>query len=150
MRNLPFLLGFVVVAIIAGVVMASFAHAQGRLRPCGHPRDLLSEVNPFQATHCCTSGRTVNELASIYVAEQVYQMDHGIYATTFEQLTNEYTRLRGDYFFKLVADSNRWSVTVTQQETLAGSYLLTSDGKLHFSKTSTVTTNDLVLRELNK
>jgi hypothetical protein len=35
-----------------------------------------------------------------------------------------------------------------QQVTLAGSYLLTSDGELHFSTSGAATTNDIVLRDL--
>jgi len=84
----------------------------------------------------------------LYYAQSLYHHEHGAYATSFEQLTNEFSRRPGDYAFYLEGDGSHWSVSVPQQSTLAGSYLLTSDGKLHFSTSGAATTNDVVLRDL--
>ena len=144
------------IIVIAGLAAAGIVAAflirsnQGQLRACGHPRDLLEELNPFRATHCCTSGQTVSDLTALYYSQRIYHDDHGTYATSFDQLTNEFTLRPDGYAFYLESDGSRWSIVVPKQRTLAGSYLLTGDGKLHFCKSGTATTNDFVLRDLIK
>lgn len=140
MRNLPLTLLVLFTIAIAAVLAVLVSWSPG-LRSCGHRRNLLWEINPFHATHCCNSGGVVNELGQIYVAQHIHELDHGGYASSFEQLSDTYTpHLQKSYFFDMVASSNSWSVTVTQQDTLAGSYLMCDNGKLYFSKTKGVTT----------
>jgi hypothetical protein len=107
-----------------------------RFRYCGHPDESFlqkSPLNIFRASHCCRSASAVNDLHEIYYAQRIYHEDHGSYATSFEQLTNEYVHRSKEYVFYLEGNSSNWSVSVPQQFTLAGSYLLMGDGKLHFS-----------------
>ena len=135
----------VAVAILLAVAAVVFSGPQERVRPCGHPRDVLWEINPFRATHCCNSGRTVADLVSLYHAQFLYRGEHGTFATSLAQLSNLGSHSSSDYGFSLVGDGQRWSITVAQQAGLAGSYLLTSEGRIHFKRTGTVTTNDTVL-----
>jgi len=150
MGRLPLALKVTVVVAVVGVG-ATFVirRAQG-LRACGHPRDLLWEINPLHASHCCTSGRTVSELANVYYAQQIYHEKHGGYATSFEQLADWFRRREGHHAFYLDSDGLRWSVAVPQQATLAGSYLLNGDGKLYFSTNGPATRKDTVLRDLTR
>jgi len=151
MGHIPLPAKLIVSVVAVGVVVASVViQPQQRLRYCGHPRDLLSEISPVRASHCCKSGRTVNQLVMLYSAQRIYHDDHGTYATSLEQLTNEFPRRPRDVTFYLDSDGSRWSVSVPQQATLAGSYLLASDGRLHFSSTGPATTNDIVLKDLTR
>jgi hypothetical protein len=47
----------------------------------------------------------------------------------------------------LTGDGLHWSVLVPKQELLAGSHLLTGEGKIHFSKSGMVATNHQVLKD---
>ena len=133
------------------VVVASVAiRPSHRLLYCGHPRNVLREISPVRASHCCKSGRTVSQLVMLYHAQRSYHDDHRTYATSLEALTNEFPRLGRESTFYLDSDGSRWSGSVPQQATLAGSYLMTSDGRLHFSKTGRATTNDTVLKDLTE
>jgi len=150
MGKMPLPIKVLVALVVIGVAMVFIVPPQQQLRSCGHPRDLLWEINPFHATHCCSSGRTVSQLVMLYYAQSIYHQGHGTYATSFEQLTNEFSRHSGDSAFYLQSNGSRWSVSVPQQSTLAGSYLLTDDGKLHFNTSGAATTNDVVLRDLSR
>ena len=84
------------------------------------------------------------------MAQALYRDDHGTFATSLEQLTNEFVHPRRGYTFCLEGDGNQWSITVPHQPALPGSYLLTGAGKLYFSQSTTATTNDVLLRDLRR
>lgn len=50
----------------------------------------------------------------------------------------------------LQTNGGGWTVTVPQQNGLAGHYLLTSAGRLHFNRTQPATTNDFVLHDWSR
>lgn len=49
--------------------------------------------------------------------------------------------------YTLKTNDPNWSISVPQQGKLAGHYLLTSVGRLHFHATHAATTNDFVLHD---
>jgi hypothetical protein len=151
MGHIPLAAKYIVsVAAAVAVVASAVIRPQQRLRSCGHPRDVLSEIGPVRASHCCRSGRTVNQLVNLYYAQLNYHDEHGTYAESLELITNEFPRLARDNTFYLDSDGSRWSIYVPKQAELAGSYLLTSVGRLHFCASGPATTNDTVLRDMTK
>ena len=50
----------------------------------------------------------------------------------------------------LQTNGGAWTVTVPQQDKLAGHYLLTSAARLHFNRTRPATTNDFVLHDWSR
>jgi hypothetical protein len=114
---------------------------------CGHRRDYVNEFNLFSRhSHCCTSGAMVSQLSNLYVAQQVYRIDHGDFAASLDEL--ELDEIPDVNTFHLRGDGETWSIAVPKGA--AGNYLLTSDGKLHFNPTTTATETDLALCDFSK
>jgi len=140
------------VTVFGIAVEALLPHPPSRPRSCGHPRTLCSRISSLThirlgATHCCGSYSMIADLRAIDGAMEAYRIDRGRYATSFDQLTNDYPmRLRFD--FRLISDGKRWSVAVPEQGVFPGHYLLTSDNRLHFSTRGPATTNDLDLWDM--
>jgi len=77
-----------------------------------------------------------------------YRLERGSNAMTFPELTNGYILSPLDlegYTFSFLSDGSQWSIAVPRQETLAGNYLLTSKGRIHFNAAKSATTNDVDL-----
>jgi hypothetical protein len=55
-----------------------------------------------------------------------------------------------EFRYALAANGSNWTMTVPQQGKLAGHYLLTSAGRLHFNASHAATTNDFVLHDWSK
>jgi hypothetical protein len=134
-----------VIAIIVAVAMTPPRVSKVRFRICGHPEDRWDRFQKltgmrFGATHCCSSARVIVNLREIELAQVAYQMDHGKYATSLNQLSNELVVLP-KFQFKFTSDGTNWSFFVPQQGLFAGNYLLTSD-HLYFNSAATPSTND--------
>jgi hypothetical protein len=132
-----------VIAITIAVAVTPPRKSTVRLRICGHPEvggfERLTGVH-FAATHCCSSGSMVYDLRTIEGAQAVYKMDHGNYATSLNQLSNELPALP-KFQFDFNSDATNWWLSVPQQGLFAGNYLLTP-GHLYFNKAAAASTND--------
>jgi hypothetical protein len=120
------------------------------LRWCGHPEDRWDKLKRITglhmrigATHCCTSARVLLYLRDIEYAQAVYQMDHGSYATSLDQLKNELPVLP-NFQLQFTSDGTNWAVSVPQQGLYAGNYLLTHR-HIYFNSAVRACTNDVVL-----
>jgi hypothetical protein len=82
----------------------------------------------------------INDLRRIEAAQAVYQMDHGTYASSLDQLTNDLGVLP-KFEFHFSSDGTNWSVSVPHQGIFAGNYLLVPD-HLYFNPTASPSMND--------
>jgi len=80
----------------------------------------------------------------ITAAQSIYHREHGSYAVSFDELTN-LCRQSTSYQFGFASDGTRWSVAVPPQNMFAGHYLLTTEGRIHFSTEGEATTNSVDL-----
>src|SRR5262252_3366123 len=85
------LIGVVAITILMALTFPRSARAH--LRACGHTEDCwdrLSKITRirFGPTHCCTSGSMICRLHEIQIAQEVYLMDHGKYASSLDQISN--------------------------------------------------------------
>ena len=144
--------GAVAVTAITILVALTPARSSGRIhfRSCGHAEDRWDKLARitggrlrFGATDCCSSSSMINDLRRIEAAQAVYQMDHGGYASSLNQLTNDLVVLP-KFEFHFISDGTNWSVSVPQQGLFAGNYLLTPD-HLYFNPTASPSVNDVDL-----
>ena len=77
------------------------------------------------------------------LAQEVYLMDHGKYASSLDQLSNRLPVLP-KFEFHFASDGTNWSVLVPQQNMFAGNYLLTP-GYIYFNSVAEPSTNDTAL-----
>ena len=140
---------FSVTLLVVFLAQRSFLIRSTPLRVCGHERNVWNELNPFGATHCCYAGSLVSELCSIHSAQRTYEGEHGIFATQFSQLTNEYglwaSKRSRLYEISILTNGYDWSLVVPRSQYLPGHYLMTSDGRLYFREDTPATTNDSLL-----
>jgi hypothetical protein len=137
-----------VIAMTVAVALTPPRASRVRLRICGHPEDRWDRLHRltgmrFGATHCCSSASMINDLRMIEGAQAVYKMDHGNYATSLNQLSNELPVLP-KFQFEFKSDATNWSLCVPDQGLFAGNYLLTPD-HLYFNSLAAASTNDLDL-----
>jgi len=137
----------IVVALLAGVLTAFLLTRTTGERICGHKCYLVEELFPWRATHECRASLTVNALNQLYGAQEVFRHEHGSFATSLSQLTNNFSLASLDVPLQLRATSNDWSCSVPRCGHLPGSYLLCSDGKLYFRERDSPTTNSTLLRD---
>ena len=88
------------------------------------------------------------DLAQVYLAQQMYSADENCFATTLSQLTNHFQPRRTEYTIMLEGDGKNWSSRVPKGERLAGHYLLTSGGVVHFNAERPAENGDAVLRRI--
>lgn len=153
-EKLPIRLAMAVVGIIAITIMVALTPPRSsreiHLRLCGHPEDRWDKLKRITglrmrigATHCCTSARVLVDLRAIDYAQAVYQMDHGAYATSLDQLKDELPVLP-KFQLQFTSDGTNWSVSVPQQGFYAGNYLLTPR-HIYFNSAVPPSTNDVIL-----
>ena len=137
-------------AIGYGVAFTENWSSRDELLACGHRKRLDDRIATWipipRASHCCQSGRLVNDLKKICGAQEVYQNEHGRFALNMDELNSELgcsLRISPGYQFK--SDGTNWSVIVPRAEGFAGNYLLDRSGDIHFDEARIPTTNDLVL-----
>ena len=132
-----------------GLAMVPMPKPAERLA-CGHVKrfqNLVPKWVPIpRASHCCVSGRLVNDLKDVGLAQQIYQTEHGRFALTFNELDREPgSHLRISQQSRFQSDGTNWSVVVAKVDSLAGNYLLDTSGEIFFNETRVPTTNDLML-----
>jgi hypothetical protein len=141
----------VVLAISVGVGLAISPTPQPpQRRTCGHLYSLQDRMKwlPIpRASHCCTSGRLVNDLKNVGISQEIYRDAHGRFALTIDELNNEMgSPLRISQPYQFQSDGTNWSVVVQQMQYLAGNYLLDKSGDIFFNESRIPTTNDLMLK----
>jgi hypothetical protein len=146
-------IALIIVSVVGGIaVIVGFLRPHEKeLRYCGHLKNdesLLSQLKLVRSSHHCSSGRAVTDLVQVYLAQQLYFSDENLFASSLSQLTN-YFQIRGsDYSITLSGDGKAWSARVPKADKLAGHYLVTSDGVLHFNPERPAEVGDAVLRRL--
>lgn len=121
------------------------------LRYCGHVKEgesLLHLLGLARSTHHCISGRAVTDLVQVYLAQEMYFSDENSFATSLSQLTNYFQPRRSDYPIVLEGYGKNWSARIPKGESLAGHYLLTSEGVVHFNAERPAEIGDAVLRRI--
>jgi hypothetical protein len=139
-----------VLAISVGVGSAtSQSWRTPERRACGHLYSLQDRMKwlPIpRASHCCISGRLVNDLKTVGISQEMYRDDHGRFALTIDELNKEMpSPLRISQPYQFQSNGTNWSIIVSKTASLAGNYLLDASGKIFFNDTHIPTRNDLML-----
>ena len=119
---------------------------------CGHVeqktlKETLQGYLGRSYRHHCSSLTAINDLRSLQIAQLIHANDTGTNATTLEELEEDFPAKRNRFGISLISEGTNWSASVAQQGQLAGHYLFTSAGRLHFNTTRPATTNDFVLHD---
>jgi len=145
MIKLPIPVTLVLVVITAALIPLPFVKEKPRFRYCGHTTTIWDEIKPWRVFHCCRAGRLVSDLRNIYHAQEVHFVETGAYFTNLTDLA-EKNFLRRQFAMDLHLDATtHWFVAVPKQLYLPGSYLLLSNGRIHFNPSTQATTNDYIL-----
>ncbi len=144
-RKIFFIAGVAVAVVALGSVVVSQYQPQAELMSCGHPNQIslktrIKIMMGGHDRHFCQSRDMVMRL-QILAGNDVSYLD--------DQLAGGSDYFRGlKYIF--ATNGSNWFITVPRQDKLAGHYLLTSAGRLHFHTTRPATTNDSVLQDWSR
>src|SRR3954465_5413924 len=148
-------IALMVFAIGYGVAFTAKGSPADRGLACGHRKRLEHRVGIWipipRASHCCQSGRIVNDFKKGGVAQEIYKNEHGRFAVNMDELNKELgyaLRMSAGCQFK--SDGTNWSVIVPRADVCAGNYLLDGSGDIYFNEARIPTTNDLVLNPRRK
>jgi hypothetical protein len=141
------LLGLAVAAIV-GLCFAPLT-----LRPCGHRYSLVDRWVPGWAPHYCAGDVLLGDLWQVHCDFRNYQKKYGHLPDSFSSVIPNFKNLRFEYTYTKEAGDWQLSVPKTgdrmfgavKTPDLPGWYLLTSDGKVHFSEEGPATVQDVVL-----
>ncbi len=139
---------------LAVVFLQPFA-GEPKLRQCGHAdqkslEEVMLSCIGASVRHHCSSTRAIADLRMLYIAQSIHEGDTGTNATTLEELEKEFPAKRNRLGLVLIPQGTNWNARIAQQNQLAGHYLLTSAGRLHFNTTRPATTNDFVLQNWSR
>jgi hypothetical protein len=148
--NIVWKLAFAAVVLVVSVVAISPTPRTPQRRTCGHLyslQDRLKWLPIPRASHCCQSGRLVNDLKNVGLAQELYRDAHRRYGITIDELNAEMgSPLQISQGYEFLSDGTNWSVVVPRVESLAGNYLLDVSGEIFFHETRIPSTNDLMLK----
>ena len=121
-----------------------------RMMPCGHKRSplLVEKMAEFLGAsrgHTCSSETPTIRLFSIFDGQRAYYQSNGFFARTLLELGLVYP---SDSVVTMESDGQRWHARMAKQNDLPGHFLLSSDGRIHFSIDGPAATNDLVFLNL--
>ena len=138
-----------------GLVLISRYEPERKLMYCGHVeqktlKETLQGLLGNSYRHHCSSMTAINDLRMLRIAQLLHENDHGTNATTLEELDDQFPAKWNRFGITLIPDGTNWSARVAQQNKLAGHYLFTSAGRLHFNRTQPATTNDFVLHDWSR
>jgi hypothetical protein len=155
LRRKVFVMSAVALAALAlGVVLIPQCAPEPQLRFCGHVyqksvKEVLLRFIGASVLHHCSSTRAINDLKMLHIAQRIHESDTGTNATTLEEL-EEFPAKGNRLGLTLISEGTNWSARIAQQNMLAGHYLLTSAGCLHFNTTRPATTNDVVVQNWSR
>jgi hypothetical protein len=139
-----------VLAVIA--VAVSQYEPKAKLRRCGHldqktVKEVLQGFLGVSYRHHCSSLAAITDLKVLHLSQRIYENETGTNATKLEELGEDFSAKRNRFGLTLISEGTNWSARIAQQNILAGHYLFTSVGRLHFHTTRPATTNDHVLHD---
>lgn len=120
------------VAAIAGLCFAPLL-----FRPCGHRCSLVDHWHSKSEFHICGAAKMRRDLSFF----------DGFLEDCVPEEVGTYDSIEGGHQFvgTFMKHQDHWQVSVARDKGLPGWYLLTTDGKVHFSERGPATAQDAVL-----
>jgi len=140
-HTLVFTLLGLTVALAA--LVGLFAPLQHRI--CGHRCSLVDRWFPKWNSHSCAAENVVGNLLTIRFVIKNYQKRTGHLGDSLLEMIPPRSHFLGLDKLAYHRSGSDWQITVTRTPDLPGWYLLTSDGKLHFSEKGPATAQDSLL-----
>ena len=128
------------VATIVGLCFAPLT-----LRSCGHPGSLVNRWFPQRDPHACDGLLLHQGLDDIYDLVQTYRKTHGHLEDSLSAMLPRRSYRDPVPVFVYSRKGDDWQISVAKTVDFPGWYLMTRDGKVHFSSTGPATAQDVVL-----
>jgi hypothetical protein len=131
------------------VFMLSPGARPRRVWMCGHERSssIAEKVRGImrKPQHTCSYDASAFGLFAVFYGQRAYHETNGTFARTLSELSLANPLLP---VVTMESDGREWQARLAKQNDLPGHYLLSSDGRIHFSVEEPATTNDPVFHTL--